>query len=151
MFCALDVLHKEEIEVDFTVLKVGDHVQFYEPHRTLGDPTAFHTAEILSIVDGDNPLVLSSRFMLSRHNFVRKVVPGVPVDDDLDSPSKTEAHWRKVEQYTLICGGAHGHAAPYDRAAENAKTNARRLIRKTIRKVAQSNGLCLRDALNYNK
>ena len=149
--CALDVIHGEETEVDFTVLKVGDHVQFYEPHRTFGDTTAFHTAQILSIGDGDNPLVLSSTFMLSRHNFVRKVVLGVPVNGDLDSPSKTEPHWRKVEQYTLICGGAHGHAAPYERAAKNAKTNARRLIKKTIRKVSKSDGVCLRDVFNYNK
>ena len=92
LLCALDVLHVDETELDFTVLKVGDHVQFYEPHRTFGDPTAFHTAEIITIVDGDNPLVLSSRFMLSRHNFVRKVVSGVPVNDELESPSKTEAH-----------------------------------------------------------
>ena len=58
------------MEEDYTVLKVGDHVQFYEPHRTFGDPTAFHTAEIITIVDGNNPLVLSLAFMLARHNWV---------------------------------------------------------------------------------
>ena len=57
-------LCKEEVKVDFTVLEVGDHVQFYEPHRTFGDKDVLHTAEILSIVDDDNPLVLSSRFVL---------------------------------------------------------------------------------------
>ena len=139
------------MEEDYTVLKVGDHVQFYEPHRTFGDPTAFHTAEIITIVDGNNPLVLSSAFMLARHNWVRKVVPGVPVDDDLESPSKTESHWRKIEKYTLICGGAHGHETFHIRAAGNAKTNIRQLVRKTIRQVAKRDGLCLRDALNFSK
>ena len=42
-------LRKEEVKADFTVLEVGDHVQFYEPHRTFGDEDVLHTAEILSI------------------------------------------------------------------------------------------------------
>ena len=50
----------QEVRVDSTVLEVGDYVQFYEPHRTFGDEDILHTAEILSIVDDDNPLVLSS-------------------------------------------------------------------------------------------
>ena len=33
-------LCKEEVRVDFTVLEVGDHVQFCEPHRTFGDKVA---------------------------------------------------------------------------------------------------------------
>ena len=149
MLCALDVLHGDETEVDFTVLKVGDHVQFYEPHRTFGDPTAFHTAEILSIVDGDNPLVLSANFVLARHNKVRKVVPGVNADDDKDEYSALEPHWRNIESYTLIRGGTHTHATAVERAAENAKTNAHRMISQTIRSVSRSNGLCLRDAFSH--
>ena len=74
-------LRKEEFKVDFTVLRIGDRVQFYEPHRTFEDDDARHTAEILSIVDDDFPLVLSTRFVLSHHHRVMKVVPGFPVDD----------------------------------------------------------------------
>ena len=140
------------MEVDFTVLKVGDHVQFYEPHRTLGDPTAFHTAEILSIVDGDNPLVLSSRFMLSRHNKVKKIVPGVDVDDDVDEPSEMDPHWHFIESYILTCGGTHGHTTAFHRAADNAKKNARlmrRQIKSRIRKESRNNGLCLEDVFSH--
>ena len=77
-------LRKEEVRVDlrvdFIVLQVGDHVHFYEPHRTFGDEDVLHAAEALSIVDDDNPLVLSSIFVLYRdHHMVRKVVPDVPV------------------------------------------------------------------------
>ena len=141
MFCALHVLRKEEVNVDFTVLEVGDHVQFYEPHRTFGDPHAFYTAEILSIVDGDNPLVLSPRFVLSRHHRVKKVVPGVDVDDDVDEPSELEPHWRFIESYTLTCGGTHGHATAFNRAADNAKKNARLTRRRIIRRESRNNGL----------
>ena len=145
MFCALHVLRKEEIKVDFTVLVVGDHVQFYEPHRTFGDPDAFHTAEILSIVDGDIPLVLSSRFVLSRHHGVRKVVPSVDVGDDVDELSELEPHWCFIENYTLTCRGTHGHATAFNRAANNAKKNARLMRRRIIRKESRNNGLCLVD------
>ena len=149
--CETLLLRKDKVKSDFTVLQVGDLVQFYEPHRTAGDPHAFHTAEIISIVDGDNPLVLSSTFMLSRHNKVKKVVPGVDDDEDSDKPLSLKPHWRNIDKYTLIRGGNHRHATAYERAAENGKTNARRLKKEIIRKVAKSNGLCLRDAFSHNK
>ena len=124
VLCEILFLRKDQVNVDFTVLEVGDYVQFYEPHRTFGDNDGLHTAEILSIVDDVNPLVLSSRFVLSRHHRVRKVVPGVSVDDDSDGPLVLRPHWRFIENYTLTYEGTHDHATAVLRAAENAKKNA---------------------------
>ena len=148
MFCALHVLRKEEIKVDFTVLEVGDHVQFYEPHRTFRDNDAFHTAEILSIVGDENPLVLLSRFVLSRLHRVRKIIPGVPVDDDSDASMKMRPHWHIIGNYTLTCGGTHGHATAVHLAADNAKENVQ-IMKQRIRKVSQNDGFCLSDVFSY--
>ena len=71
---------------------MGDHVQFYEPHCAFGDNDAFHTAEILSVVDDNFPLVLLSRFVLSRHHKARKVVPGVIVDENSKAPLEVRPH-----------------------------------------------------------
>ena len=142
-------LRKEEFKVDFTVLEVGDHVQFYEPHRIFGDEDVLYAAEILSIVDDNNPLVLSSRFMLSRdHHRVRKVVPGVPVDDDSEAPLEVQPHWRIIGNYCLMYGGTHGHDTAVLCAAANASVNAS-MIRRRIIKEAGKDGLCLTDAFSY--
>ena len=139
----------QEVRVDFTVIEVGDHVQFYEPHRTFGDEDVLHTAEILSIVDDDNPLVLSSRFVLSRDiHRVRKVIPGVPVNDESDAPLEVRPHWRIIGNYRLTYGGTHGHATAVRRAASNARENARQMNCQ-IRKKARKDGLCLDDAFSY--
>ena len=122
----------QEVRVDFTVLEVGDYVQFYEPHRTFGDEDVLHTAKILSIVDDDNRLVMSSRFLLSRdHHRVRNVVPGVPVDDDIEAPLEVRPHWRIIGSFYLMYGGTHGHATvlcAVANASENASLIRRRII-----------------------
>ena len=146
-------LRKEEVgvdlRVDFTVLQVGDHVQFYEPHRTFGDQDVLHTAEILSIVNDENPLVLSSQFVLSRDiHRVRKVIAGAPVNDDCDLPLESRPHWRIIGNYRLMYGGTHGHATAVRRAASNARENAGR-IKRRIRKISRKNGLYLEDGFSY--
>ena len=93
VLCQTRFLCNEEVKVDFTVLQIGDHVHFYEPHRAFGDDDAFHTAEILSIANGEFPLVLSPRFVLSRQHRVRKVVPGVSADDSSEAPLEVRPHW----------------------------------------------------------
>ena len=143
-------LCKEEVRVDFTVLEVGDHVQFYEPHRTFGDKDVLHTTEILSTVDDDTPLVLSSRFVLSRHHHrVRKVVSSVPVDADNKAPLEVRPHWLIIGNYRLMYGGTHGHASAVLCAAANVSENAS-LMRRRIIKEAQKDGLCLTDAFSVN-
>ena len=134
--------------VDFTTLEVDDHVQFYEPHCTVGDKDALHTAEILSIVDDDNPLVLLSRFVLSRHHRVRKVIPGVLVDGNSKAPLEVRPHWRTIGNYRLMYKGTHGHATAVLCAATNASENAS-LMRRRIIKEARKDGLCLIDAFSY--
>ena len=124
VLCQTRSLRNEEVKVDFTVLQIGDHVQFYEPHRTFGDDDALRPAEILSIVDDDFPLVLLSRFVLSRHHRVRKVVPGVSVDDSSKASLDVRPHWRIIGNYCLMCGGTRGHAMAVLHAAANTSETA---------------------------
>ena len=99
-------------------------MQFYEPHRTLGDDDAHHTAEILSIVDDDFPLVLSSRFVLSRHHKVMKVVPGFSGGDSSEAPLEARPHLRIIGNYRLLFGGTRSHATAIIHAAANVRENA---------------------------
>ena len=43
-------LCNELANINFTVLRIGDHIQFYEPHRTFGDNDALYIAEIVLFV-----------------------------------------------------------------------------------------------------
>ena len=128
---------------------MGDHMQFYEPHRTFGDNDAFHTVEILSIVGDDFPLVLSSRFVLSRHHRVRKAVPGVSVDDNCEASLEVRPHLRIIGSYCLMYRETRGHATGVLHAADNAHENAYLMQRRIIKKT-QKHNLCLTDAFSYN-
>ena len=79
---------------------------------------------------------------------MRKVVPGVPVDDDSKELLEVRPHWRIIGNYRLMYGGTHGHATAVLRAAANASVNAS-LIRRRIIKEARKDGLCLTDAFSY--
>ena len=71
-------LCNELANINFTVLRIGVHIQFYEPHRTFRDDDAIHRADIVSIVEGECPLALSTGVVLPRHNrgMKVKVLPG---------------------------------------------------------------------------
>ena len=120
----------------------------YQPHRTFEDNDAFHAAEILSIVDDDFPLVLSSRFVLSRHHRVRKVVPGVIVDENSKAPLEVRPHWRIIGNYRLTYGGTRGRATGVLHAAANARENASLMQRPIIKKTRKMVYAYLTDAFS---
>ena len=124
-------------DVSAEVLCPGDHINFYEPHCTAGEPNAHRTCEILSIVDKEYPLILSENFLLSRDNVIQKKTPNY-------DPEK----WYKISSYELKFGGKAGHGTGVVRKAQYFCTVAGRIGQNIIRNTTQ-NGYCLRDVINF--
>ena len=139
----------DEDKGDARTLRPGDFIEFYPPHRTFGDPSARVTSEILSIVDGQNPLVLSSSIVLARQIRVRKLITGYETQSDTsDDESGDNPIWCFIDNYKLVYGGKLNHGTGVFRAATAVRKTARSIKRDVIRR-ATMDGYCLADALNY--
>jgi len=107
------------------------------------------TSEILSIVDGQFPLVLSSSFVLERHIRVRKLITGYETQADTsDDESGDNPIWCFISNYKLVYGGKLNHGTGVLRVASAVRKTARSIKRDVIRR-ATMDGYCLTDALNY--
>ena len=53
--------------------------------------------------------MLTSGFLLPRHNRVIQVLPGHAVNDNSEASLEKRPHWRIIGNYRLMFGGTHNH------------------------------------------